>query len=149
ALNRTGGTTTTTTTTSQEAKDFKVVVTLDNPPPELRPGLSATASIVTATRQHVLAIPIQALTIREFDNDAKPGGVEAVKADAKPDPKPTSKVDAKTDDASKSDRNKKKIEKEGVFIVKDGSAAFREVKPGITGTTDLEILNGLSENEEI
>src|SRR5438552_2291320 len=71
ALTRTGGPASTTAGGSQEAKDFKVVVTLDNPPPELRPGLSATATIVTATRQQVLTVPIQALTIREFDDDSK------------------------------------------------------------------------------
>src|SRR5207253_4323478 len=64
ALNRSGTTSTTTSPgAGQEAKDFKVVVTLDDPPQELRPGLSATATIVTATRQHVLTIPIQSLTI--------------------------------------------------------------------------------------
>src|SRR5215510_828479 len=104
ALTRTGGTATTTQTgTSQEAKDFKVVVTLDNPPPELRPGLSATATIVTATRQVVLTVPIQALTIREFDNDSKTESV---------------------------DKSKKKIEKEGVFTIKNGIALFRQVKTG-------------------
>ena len=36
-------------TSSQEAKDFKVVVALDDPPDEIRPGLSCTAKIVTAT----------------------------------------------------------------------------------------------------
>src|SRR5215471_8635554 len=73
ALTRSGGTTTATTSTSttQEAKDFKVVVTLDDPPAELRPGLSTTATIVTATRQNILTAPIQSLTIREFDPDAK------------------------------------------------------------------------------
>src|SRR5215472_14421500 len=73
ALTRSNGTTTTTSptsTTTQEAKDFKVVVTLDDPPKELRPGLSCTATIVTATRQRILTVPIQALTIREFDADA-------------------------------------------------------------------------------
>src|SRR5215510_752040 len=123
ALTRTGGTATTTQSgTSQEAKDFKVVVTLDNPPPELRPGLSATATIVTATRQVVLTVPIQALTIREFDNDSKTESV---------------------------DKSKKKIEKEGVFTIKNGIALFRQVKTGITGTTDIEILDGLAENDEI
>ncbi len=52
------------TTSSQEAKDFKVVVAMDNPPDETRPGLSCTAKITTATRKNVLAIPIQALTVR-------------------------------------------------------------------------------------
>jgi len=123
ALTRSGGTTTTTTAGgTQEAKDFKVVVTLDNPPLELRPGLSATATIVTATRQNVLTVPIQALTIREFDNDGKDPSV---------------------------DKNKKKIEKEGVFTLKNGIALFRPAKTGVTGTTDIEITNGLAENEEI
>jgi HlyD family secretion protein len=125
ALTRSGATTTTTTAGgSQEAKDFKVVITLDSPPPELRPGLSCTATIVTATRQHILTVPIQALTIREFDADA-----EAIKND------PT--------------KNKKKIEKEGVFTLKNGIALFRPVKTGITGTTDIEILEGLSENDDV
>jgi HlyD family secretion protein len=131
ALNRTGTAATTTVAGSQEAKDFKVVVTLDNPPAELRPGLSATASIVTASRQRVLAVPIQALTIREFDTD----------------PAPEVKPDAKRDPAA--ERARKKVEKEGVFTVKDGVAVFREVKAGITGTTDLEIVDGLTEGEEI
>ena len=52
------------TTASEEAKDFKVVVTLQDPPHDLRPGLSTTAKITTATRNNALAIPIQALTIR-------------------------------------------------------------------------------------
>ncbi len=50
---------------SQEAKDFKVVIAMDNPPDEVRPGLSCTAKITTATRQNALTIPIQALTVRQ------------------------------------------------------------------------------------
>ena len=52
------------TTSSQEAKDFKVVVAMDNPPDEIRPGLSCTTKITTATRKNALAIPIQSLTVR-------------------------------------------------------------------------------------
>src|SRR5713226_5994309 len=64
ALRSSGLATTQTTTGTQEAKDFKVVVTLDNPPAGLRPGLSTTAKIRTAERKNVLAIPIQALAVR-------------------------------------------------------------------------------------
>ena len=61
------------TTSSQEAKDFKVVVAMDNPPDEIRPGLSCTAKITTATRKNALAIPIQALTVRtKGDLDTSP-----------------------------------------------------------------------------
>lgn len=124
ALNRSGTTATTSQQgAAQEAKDFKVVITLDEPPPELRPGLSCTVNIVTATAQHALTIPIQALTIREFD-----------------DPEEASFADA---------AHKKKIEKEGVFTIKSGVAIFRPVKTGVRGTTDVEILEGLSEGEEL
>src|SRR5580700_10138793 len=69
--------------TSQEAKDFKVVVTLQDPPDDLRPGLSATAKITTATRASVLAIPIQALTVRtRADLKAGSGEKDAVQAAA-------------------------------------------------------------------
>ena len=65
AVGRTTGTTSgATATSSEEAKDFKVVVVIDDPPPGLRPGLSATAKITTATRQNAVAVPIQAVTVR-------------------------------------------------------------------------------------
>ncbi len=64
-LRSTGVSTAQTTSSGQEAKDFKVVVAMQDPPANLLPGLSATARITTARRGSVLAIPIQALTIRE------------------------------------------------------------------------------------
>ena len=121
---------------SQEAKDFKVVVALDNPPEDVRPGLSCTAKIITATRQKALSIPIQALTVRQRGDlePEKPGGAKTVQASSTPNPA-----------AEKA----KKEELQGVFIVKNGAAQFREVKTGITGTTDIEVLNGLNDGEEI
>jgi HlyD family secretion protein len=50
---------------SQEAKDFKVVVALDSPPEVVRPGVSCTAKITTATRKKALAVPLQAVTVRQ------------------------------------------------------------------------------------
>lgn len=58
-----------TVTTADESKDFKVVVTLENPPADLKPGLSASADIITATRENVLAVPISALVLREQESD--------------------------------------------------------------------------------
>jgi HlyD family secretion protein len=119
---------------SQEAKDFKVVVALDNPPTEIRPGLSCTAKIITATREKALSIPIQALTVRQRGDlapEQKPGNVQAA---ANADP-----VKAKKD----------KEELQGVFVVKGEKAEFREVKTGITGATDIEVLSGVKDGEEI
>ena len=123
-----------TTTSSQEAKDFKVVVALDNPPDDIRPGLSCTAKITTATRQRALTIPIQALTIRQ-------------KGDLEPKPKNGAVVQAaKLDPAAEKAR---KEEIQGVFVVSGNKAAFRKVDTGITGATDIEVLNGLKEGDEI
>ena len=57
------------TTTSQESKDFKVIITLENPPESLKPGLSASADIITAEKQDVLAVPISALVLREKEEE--------------------------------------------------------------------------------
>ena len=119
---------------SQEAKDFKVVVALDNPPDDIRPGLSCTAKVTTATRQHVLTIPIQALTVRQ-------------RGDLQP-PKKKGDVQA----ATKSDPVAEKANKEelqGVFVVRNGKAEFQKVDTGITGATDIEVTSGLNEGDQI
>ncbi|OLB23465.1 MAG: secretion protein HlyD [Acidobacteriales bacterium 13_2_20CM_55_8] len=125
------------TSASQEAKDFKVVVTLQEPPENLRPGLSATAKITTAVRNNVLTIPIQALTVRvqaelQPENDRK-GSVEAA---------------APQNEAAKAkDREKEEIQ--GVFVIRNRKAEFMPVDTGITGTTDIEVLKGLKDGDEI
>jgi len=118
---------------SQEAKDFKVVLALDNPPDEVRPGLSATAKITTATRKSALTIPIQALTVRQ-KGDLEPEKKDGVQAASKPDPA-----------AEKA----RKEEIQGVFVVSNGKAVFRKVDTGITGATDIEVLTGLKDGDEI
>ena len=120
-------------TSSQEAKDFKVVIALDIPESLVRPGLSCTAKIITGTRSHVLAIPIQALTIRQK------GQLQAAQKGKKPAPPPINPAAQKA----------AKQELQGVFVVRSGKAEFREVKTGITGATDIEVLSGLKEGDEI
>jgi len=129
-LRSTGQATSTSTSGTEEAKDFKVVVTLDAPNNELRPGLSTTAKITTAQKPAILALPIQALTMYSSDSD-KPvhDGVQAASSTAKSAPV------------------------QGVFIVNGKSGKLRvkfvPVATGITGTTDIEALSGLKEGDEI
>ena len=129
----TGVATSQSTSASQEAKDFKVVVTLSDPPEDLRPGLSTTAKITTATRSNVVAIPIQALTIRrqeDLETNEK-GSVQAA---------------APQKDAPK---DKKNEEIQGVFIIRNKKAEFVPVQTGVSGTTDIEVLGGLKDGDEI
>jgi len=133
ALLRSSGVATSQSTTgTEEAKDFKVIVTLDQPNEELRPGLSTTARITTAHKDNVLSLPIQALTLKPQD---KPAGSENVQA-------------------ASTGSNNGQPDQQGVFVMrKDAHGKFRvhfvPVTTGITGATDIEVLSGLKEGDEI
>jgi HlyD family secretion protein len=129
----------TTSSSQQEAKDFKVIVTLKVPSDKLRPGMSCTGDIITNTKKNTLVIPIQALTVRE---------VEIGKDGKYVEPDLTKKSSSVAQAATTGDKRQKK-ELEGVFVIKDKVARFRPVKAGITGETDIEVLDNLKEGEEV
>jgi len=122
-----------TTANTQEARDFKVVVRLTDPPPSLRPGLSCTAKVQTAHRGNVLTIPIQAVAVRtqeELNQAAHPGSNVTLAATA-----------------AELDAEKKEIQ--GVFVIRGNKAVFVPVKTGITGTTNIEVTDGLKAGDQI
>ena len=134
-LRTTGVATSQSVTGTEEAKDFKVVVTLDGNNPDLRPGLSAAAKITTAHKTNVLTVPIQSLVERDpvleaelFRNHGTASG---------------STVSAATRQGTI----------EGVYqLVTEGSrlrARFTPVTTGISGATEIEILTGLSPGETV
>jgi len=145
-IRSTGVSTAQSTSSSQEAKDFKVVVTLQDPPPNLLPGLSTTARITTATRNGVLAIPIQALTIRQRSD-------LVTEKEKKENEKRSSKVvqaSAKEAGDKQAANSDPKEELQGVFVLKNKKeAVFVPVTTGISGTTDIEVTGGLKEGDEI
>jgi len=136
-LRSTGVATSQSTSGTEEAKDFKVVVTLDASSEELnllRPGLSCTAKVTTAHKINVLALPIQALTMHDPAADVakNKGGVQAASSSSNTKPNPV----------------------QGVFVVnKDPHgrlrAKFVPVSTGITGSTDIEVLSGLNAGDEV
>jgi HlyD family secretion protein len=126
------------------AINFKVVVTIDGEIPEVRPGFTCTADITTATRKGVVAIPIQATTVRELVFDEKGNVVKPPEADKKTPQRPGAAAEAAE---LKSGQTKK--ETEGVFVIKDGKAAFLPVKTGIAGEKYLEVLSGVKEGQEV
>jgi len=138
-LRSSGLATTQSTTSTQEAKDFKVVVTLNSPPTNLRPGLSTTAKIKTAEKKSVVAIPIQALAVRtRKDLD-----------DAKKNPNGGSSGSALAAPLPSTSGDPKKEEIQGVFVINGKKAFFKPVKTGISGITDIEITDGLQPGDEI
>jgi HlyD family secretion protein len=138
-LRSSGQATSTSTTGTEEAKDFKVVITLSGSAPELselRPGLSCTSKITTAHKTNVTSLPIQALTMYDPAQDSKKstGTVHAASTPPGPVAKPNLI--------------------QGVFVVdKDAHgklrAKFVPVTTGITGATDIEVLTGPAPGAEI
>jgi HlyD family secretion protein len=143
-LRTTGIATSQSTTGTEEAKDFKVVVTLDQLPGEdldgLRPGLSTTAKITVAKRAGILTIPIQALVQRDpalektlAANNGKPPAAQA-----------SAVGDASTAQPQLS---------QGVYVLSTSTGKLRvnfiPVTTGVTGATDIEVLSGLAAGDEI
>ena len=138
ALLRSSGVSTSQATSGvEEAKDFKVVVTLDEPANELRPGLSTTAKITTASKDNVIAIPIQALTMRD-PKLLKAEATHGQKADT---------VSAATNEAQQTQTV------QGVFVVRKEKGKdrvhFVPVTTGITGATNIEVTGGLQPGDRI
>jgi HlyD family secretion protein len=138
-LRTTGVATSQSTTGTEEAKDFKVVVTLDQTSDELRPGLSATAKITTAHKTNALILPIQALVQRDL-------AAEKVLADHAGKSSPVAANDPVAPGA-------KPQLVQGVYLLKTDHkklrAIFVPVTTGVTGATDIEVLGGLNDGDEI
>ncbi|MDZ4674495.1 MAG: efflux RND transporter periplasmic adaptor subunit [Gemmatimonadota bacterium] len=110
--------------TGDRAVDFDVEITLDNPPSDIRPDLSTTARIITETRNQVLSVPIIALTVRaheDLPNEFKAAGQPAGKG----------------------------VDREGVFLVRNGVATFVPVRIGIAGDEFFEVLEGVQRGDSI
>lgn len=119
---------------TDRAVDFETEVTILNPPSDIRPDLSATARIVTATREDALSIPIIALTVREH---------EPVPNENRP------QASADSGTAGGPGGRKRAPEREGVFVVQNGIAQFRPVQVGIAGEEHFEVLEGVRQGDTI
>jgi len=136
---------TTGASTTTQATNFKVVVVLDEPVPEVRPGFTCTADITTATRKNVVAVPIPAVAVRELVYDASGQVVKEPKPDtprrpASPDTPPTVRELAP---------GQTRKETEGVFTLRNGRAEFVPIKMGIAGDKYFEVLSGLQDGDQV
>jgi HlyD family secretion protein len=128
---------------SAQATNFKVVVTFDAEIAEVRPGFTCTAEITTATRSNVVALPIQATTVREMVVDDKGEIVRAPQTDPKRPQRPGGVQ------ASELKPGQTRKELEGVFLVRDGKAVFTPVTTGIAGEKFFEVLTGVKEGDSV
>ena len=119
---------------AQQAVDFEVIITLDAPPAELRPDLSATADIITDARRGVPAVPIIAVTVRDPEGKKILGGAEE---------------DEATPGQDEEDPETAAVETEGVFVARAGKAEFLPVTVGIAGDRYFEVIKGLQVGDTV
>ena len=125
-----------------QATNFKVVVMLDEEIPEVRPGFTCTADVTTATRQHVKAVPIPAVAVRELVYDAHGQIVKEPRTDRRRrTPEPAAVAELQPGQTRK--------ETEGVFTVNNGRAEFVPIKMGIAGDKYFEVRSGLKEGDQV
>ena len=130
--------------TATQATNFKVVVMLDEPVPEVRPGFTATADITTAIRKEVVAVPIPAVAVRELVYDANGQIVKEPRTD-KRRRTPVETVAAAAE--LKPGQTRKEVE--GVFLVRESRAEFLPIKMGIAGDKYFEVLGGLKSGDQV
>ncbi len=135
---------------ARTATNFKVVVTLDEAAPEIRPGFTCTAEISTASKSGVVSVPIQALTVRELEYDKAGAVVPRVR------PAPASRWTFGPPAAAATQALPTELpvghtrkEVEGVFVIRDGKAQFVIVQVGIAGERYFEVSSGLNEGDRV
>ncbi|MFN4110821.1 MAG: efflux RND transporter periplasmic adaptor subunit [Ignavibacteria bacterium] len=119
--------------TQEEVVNFEVKIRILNSDVSLKPGMSCNVEIMTETRNNVLAVPIQSVTIRGLESQKK-------------------EVNQSEEDIVSVGNKKEEIDTrnlEGVFVVENGKAKFVKVKTGISDDTYIEIINGLKGDEEV
>jgi HlyD family secretion protein len=129
---------------SRQATNFKVVVMIEGDIPDVRPGLTCTADISTATRKNVVAVPIQAVAVRELVYDANN---QIVKPKAETRRRRSVEPVAAAAELLPGETRK---ETEGVFIVRGGNRVeFVPIKMGIAGDRYFEVVDGLQPGDEV
>ncbi len=137
--------TSTQTSGQRQATTFKVVITLEEPVPDIRPGFTCTAEITTAKRKDVVSVPIQALTVREMLYNDKG---EMVRETPNRRRRGTN-IETPLSASNEPPPGHTRKETEGVFAIRDGKAIYLPVKVGIAGEQYFEVLDGLKAGDQV
>lgn len=116
-------------------QEGEVALVAGGPIPQFRPGMSGTVDISTETVEDVVAVPIQAVTVRDF-NQVSPSDEEE------------GEEEAETEDMATAFGNDEDLRKV-IFIVEEGNAEMLEVETGIADDTHIEVKSGLEADRQV
>jgi HlyD family secretion protein len=136
--------------TQEEVTNFEVKISIPDRSVRLRPGMSATADIETATVQNVIAVPIQSVTVRSTESNLSPEELERQRVRQEAREREENRADVTNEQAEKQKERALRTKLQRVVFVKSGDTVqMRKVETGIADNTFIEIRAGLKPGEEI
>ena len=135
--------------TAEEVTNFMVTVRILDTVPQLKPGMSATVDITTATHENVLHVPIQCVVMREPKAPEEEKDTSTVAEVEASELENSERVEGKDKTEGEEEGEEEKEPIEVVFVVNEGKAQMRPVKTGIIGDLDIEIVEGLEDGERV
>ena len=135
----------------EEVTNFEVKIGIPDHSVQLRPGMSATADVETATVPDAVVVPIQAVTVRSTDSDLSPEERERRTAEQQARDKDADNRADVTNEMQEKQKAREQREKlQRVVFVKNGDKVrMQKVETGIADSTFIEIKNGLKAGEEV
>jgi len=136
--------------TQEEVTNFEVKISIPDRTLRLRPGMSATADIATATVSNVVAIPIQSVTVRSTESDLSPEEMERQRVKEAAREKSDNRADVTNEIQEKQKERAQRLKLQRVVFVKTGDKVrMQKVDTGIADNTFIEIRTGLKPGDEV
>ncbi len=136
--------------TQEEVTNFEVKISIPDRSVRLRPGMSATVDIETATVKNVIAVPIQSVTVRSSDSDLSPEELERQRVERAAREKEDNRADVQNETLEKQKERAQRSKLRRVVFVKNGETVkMQNVVTGIADDTFIEIKSGLKAGDEV
>src|SRR5687767_9866394 len=136
--------------TQEEVTNFEVTISIPDRSLRLRPGMSATADIETATVRNVVAVPIQSVTVRSTESKLSPEEQERQRVKQAAQERSDNRADITNEQADKQKASAERLKLQRVVFVKEGDKVRQQkVDTGIADNTFIEIRTGLKPGDEV
>lgn len=136
--------------TQEEVTNFEVKISIPDRSVRLRPGMSATADIETATVKNVIAVPIQSVTVRSTESDLSPEELERQRVREAAQEKSDNRADVTNETLEKQKERAQRLKLQRVVFIKTGETVkMQKVDTGIADNTFIEIRTGLKPGDEV
>jgi HlyD family secretion protein len=136
--------------TQEEVTNFEVKISIPDRAVRLRPGMSATADVETATVRNVVAVPIQSVTVRSTESNLSPEEQERQRVKQEAAEKSDNRADVTNETLEKQKERAQRLKLQRVVFVKNGDKVkLRKVETGIADNTFIEIKSGIQPGDEV